>query len=174
MTADKLITLHTGQEVPESALVTVMNNLERGQAEGQIIALYELRQACRNTNHILFGGHGEYLRTAGLVTDVRPDGTAEVHEHVKAVVLAALQGEGLAVRVGNPRLFAPAADGAGELKMSDEGAPKAGPPRAASERDLSTPPRRFGTGRRRQVPPPATFRSQSLARHNKTGLGLSE
>jgi hypothetical protein len=99
-TAPGHVMLHTGYQVPAPVLMVVMSTLEEAWSDGRIAPLDDLRKACRNPDHVLeSAANGEYLLAVGLVSQLRGDRTVVIHDAVRAVVLAAVRGEGPELQV---------------------------------------------------------------------------
>lgn len=64
--------------------------------QSQPVFFYELVMSCRNPSHRLFGtAAGEELKRRALIERLNPDGTAEIHDDIRNIVLASTDGEGL-------------------------------------------------------------------------------
>jgi hypothetical protein len=101
-TTSQLITLRTGKQVPQGAFMSTMLSLVRLQDERRFVELKELRAACRDRNYALIPAAGQYLRDNSLVQELHADGTAEIHEATRDIVLAAVEAEDSHVRVAHP------------------------------------------------------------------------
>ena len=92
------ITLRTGKEVPETAMRTTTIAL----AALSPVALYELVEACRNPAHVPWGGAGREIISLGLADYASNDGTLRIHEIVRDVVLASVEGADADLRLVSP------------------------------------------------------------------------
>ena len=88
--------LRTGAEVPDSFVPAVIITLQYLLKE-EPVALYELAMLARDPSHQPYGGTGEVLRTLGLT-----DGTGKIRDSTRAVILAAIEGEGLGMHLRSP------------------------------------------------------------------------
>lgn len=105
MTMQDMFMLRTGiQEA--SALVKIvalqlremMNpDLEKGARMGDMLALYDLVSKCRDRNYQFFGNNEELLIQRGLV-----ERSGHVHDSVRNIVLASVEGDGMDMRLVNP------------------------------------------------------------------------
>jgi hypothetical protein len=92
----QLVRLRTGKEVPDVLVSTTMLSLKTLLNEHPI-AFYELVMLCRDENHVCFGNSGMWLQGEGLI-----EANGRPHECVQDIVLAAAEGEGLALALRNP------------------------------------------------------------------------
>lgn len=92
----ELAILRNGSEVPKPAVITCLIALRNLMANNPI-AFFELVEKARNPHHRLFGNSGEVLRSLALI---ERDG--DLHNTTRDVVLSAISGEGLAMRLGDP------------------------------------------------------------------------
>ncbi len=88
--------LRTGEEVPTPLVGTVMLALET-LIEKNPIAFYELVQISRNPKHKLFGNTGDILSNLALI-----DANGQPCDATRLIVLAATEGEGLALKLVQP------------------------------------------------------------------------
>lgn len=91
-----MVLLKNGTKEPAGFVNVTLLALEDLQGSDPV-ALYELREKCRDPEHQLWPGA---LETLQELTLVRPDGT--IHESVRNMVLLAVEGEGLDIHVGDP------------------------------------------------------------------------
>jgi hypothetical protein len=92
----KIVALKNGTQEPEVLVVTTMMNLDL-LMESDPLAVYEMTMLCRDENHRLWGGYASTLARFGLL---QPDG--KVHSSIKNIVLSAVQGEDLEMKLGSP------------------------------------------------------------------------
>lgn len=88
--------LKTGEEVPAPIVNVVMISLE-ALIKQNPLAFYELVQISRNPEHKLFGNTGDVLRQFALIEADRQPCDA-----TRLIVLAATEGEGLALKLVQP------------------------------------------------------------------------
>lgn len=81
------VTLRTGDSVPAVLVKPTCMSLQ-ALRERQPIAFYELVEACRDRNHVLFGNAGKVLQETALIEGTSDDGTARISTAVRAIVLA--------------------------------------------------------------------------------------
>jgi len=93
----KTVTLRTGEVIPEPTVATTMVTL-RSLAADDYLAFFEFVELCRNDNHKLWDdGVEKKLKSLSLI---QADG--RVHRDVRAVVLAAVQGDGAHLVLRSP------------------------------------------------------------------------
>lgn len=93
---DKLIVLKNGKQ-ELSALVAVTMMRLQSLIDDNPILFYELVSVCRNREHQFFGSSGEALRAMNLLeTNSLP------HESLRNVVLSAVVGDGLEMKLTLP------------------------------------------------------------------------
>ncbi|MER6605893.1 hypothetical protein ABT282_08255 [Streptomyces sp. NPDC000927] len=97
----RMRTLRTGAEVPEMTIRPIymaMASLFGNDVSAvHVIAGLELVALARDPGHELFGVAGEVLESMGLV-----DESHQMHESIRCVVLASIEGEGSDVHVVSP------------------------------------------------------------------------
>ncbi len=94
------VKLTNGSEEHGPLVIATMMGLRRLMVDGNGLAVYELRELCRNPSHQLFSNAPDVLESAGLISvadDGKPDVTC-----LKYIVLAAVVGEGPDMRLVNP------------------------------------------------------------------------
>lgn len=96
MSETETVVLKNGAEEAKTIVNVLMKTLE-DLVQQNPIAFYELVQLCKDSNHALFGNTGEILQQRALV---QSDG--RVHDSIQNVVLSAVQGEMLEMRLTNP------------------------------------------------------------------------
>lgn len=94
------VTLRTGAEAPASVVRVVMLSLDK-LMDTHPIAVYELAEACRDPQHVMFGRTGEVAAEIGLI-ELRDDGTAEMHDVTRDIILAATVPAGLDIELRDP------------------------------------------------------------------------
>jgi hypothetical protein len=99
-----MVRLRNGENIAGDLVANVMASL-RVLAETDPISLIELARACRDDDHILFGGSVDRLLGLALIQSVTPAGRAVIHDVPRAVVLSATKGDW-----GDLRLVSPVAD----------------------------------------------------------------
>jgi len=93
----KTVILRTGEVIPEPTVATTMVTL-RSLAVDDYLAFFEFVELCRNGNHKLWDvGVERKLKSLSLI---QSDG--RVHRDVRAVVLAAVQGDGVHLVLVSP------------------------------------------------------------------------
>lgn len=92
----EMVKLKGGAEVARAILITVTIRLENLMAKNPI-GFYELVQLARNPKHKLFGNTRGDLANLALVDD---DGI--MHEEVRKVILASVEGDDLKMTLVNP------------------------------------------------------------------------
>jgi hypothetical protein len=101
----KTVTLRTGAEEPDATVKVVYSSLrammdpnpEHNTRPGDFLALFDLASKCRNRDYQFFGNNEALLVERGLV---QPGG--RIHDSVRNVVLASVEGEGMEMRLVNP------------------------------------------------------------------------
>lgn len=95
----EIVTLKNGSQEAAGAAISTMVALTRLMDDGEVILFYELVEVCKNPNHQVVGGPAMVaeLKNRGLMRD-----NGSVHETVRNIVLSAVEGEGLAMVLGNP------------------------------------------------------------------------
>jgi hypothetical protein len=88
--------LRTGAEVPDGITRAVLLSLKRLMTKNPV-ALFELAELARDPSHRLAGGAGTVLRDLSLA-----DEGGNLHDSVRAVVLAAVDGEGTGMYLRSP------------------------------------------------------------------------
>jgi hypothetical protein len=95
-----MVTLKDGSQVPEPALITTMMGLQAAKKEG--FALFDLVEKCKDSNYKFvanpFGDSKAILKKLALI-----DGDERVHDIVKSIVLNATEGNGLSLKLVDPR-----------------------------------------------------------------------
>ena len=86
--------LKNGVEESEALVAVTMYSLRKLGA----LEFYEIVALCRNPEHVLFGTIGKKLQRLNLIED-----SGHVHGSIRNIVLSAAIGEGLSLRLGNPR-----------------------------------------------------------------------
>lgn len=89
--------LRTGEDVLSLMVAVTVESLRRLMRE-RPVDLHEAVEKARNPGHRFWGQSGERLAADGLVNS---DGT--MHEQIRSIILAAVEGEGLQLRLVNPR-----------------------------------------------------------------------
>ena len=95
------IALKNGDEVPSPLVATTMITLEH-LYNNDPITFYELVTACRNPDHVLWGGSGEKLVNLVMLESVDGSGHGKAHDAVKSIVLSAVEGEDLEMTLVSP------------------------------------------------------------------------
>ncbi len=95
------VLLTTGEEVPLIMVKVLMLSLE-ALLNSHTAAFYELAMACRDREHVLWGGTGEALTRLSLIDDIDSNGRARIHDLCRAIVLAAVKGDGLEMHLEWP------------------------------------------------------------------------
>ena len=90
------VTLKNGTEEVEPFVRRTMLSLRR-LMESNVIALYELRERCRDPQHKLSGNTEKVLEDCGLL---EPD--SGVHSSIRRIVNLAVEGEGLEMKLVSP------------------------------------------------------------------------
>jgi hypothetical protein len=91
----KAVFLKNGAEEAEVLVRVVMLSLGNLMEQNPIV-FYELVQLCKNREHKLFGNTGEILEKLRLVEN------GEIHDSIRNVVLSAVEGDGLNIRLTSP------------------------------------------------------------------------
>ncbi|OGT46803.1 MAG: hypothetical protein A3E83_03890 [Gammaproteobacteria bacterium RIFCSPHIGHO2_12_FULL_41_20] len=91
-----LIKLKNGSTELDGVVFTVMDNL-KSLFHSNPILFYEFVMKCRDSNHTMFGKSNDALKLLGLI-----EGNNSVHDSVRNIVLSAVEGEGLGMRLGSP------------------------------------------------------------------------
>jgi hypothetical protein len=90
-----MATLITGEKVPLLSVEAILINLDTLATQYGGFHAYELREMCRNPAYSPFGRIGKQLQECSLLADWNPfTRCGTVHPDTRAVVLAAVQGEG--------------------------------------------------------------------------------
>jgi len=96
----KKILLKNGSKEADTLVAVVMISL-RGLFDsggvGGALAVYELREKCKDPDHEIFGMLNEPLENLRLINS---NGT--VHSSIRNVVLSAVEGEGMDMTLGSP------------------------------------------------------------------------
>lgn len=100
MDASEMVTLKNGNEVPRVSVNAAMLSLRSLEREDPI-TLFGLHAFCRDRNHIFFTGSAGKLMRLGLLSKLE-GGDYFVNEVTRAIVLSAVEGEGLDIRVVSP------------------------------------------------------------------------
>ena len=112
--ATETVTLKNGAEEAKPLVVVTMMTLNRLMDEGKSSTVYELVQLCRNGDHALsrFDGIAERLERLNLASEIaaipfrgaNKHGGCQwkVHSSTRNIVLSAIEGEGLDLRLANP------------------------------------------------------------------------
>lgn len=93
---NELVQLNNGDEVPRSLVNVTMMALETLFTTAPI-EFFELREICRDPKHRCFGRTGETLRSRCLL-----EGNGQPHDAVRSIVLSAVEGEMLEMRLRWP------------------------------------------------------------------------
>jgi hypothetical protein len=93
----ELVRLRGGGEEPAALVAVTLLNL-KSLLKNHPIAFYELAHLARNRDHRLFGNTGEALRARGLTG---PDN--HLHDSLRAIIKAAVDGDGMEMALRNPR-----------------------------------------------------------------------
>lgn len=96
----KAITLKNGSQEADVLVAGIMLSLKSLMKENPI-ALYELVMKCRNPNHQMFGNTKDVCEELALVE------RNSVHDSIRNVVLSAVEGDGLSMKLGSPVAAAP-------------------------------------------------------------------
>lgn len=96
MTQRQVVRLKNGAEELRTLVAGITLSL-RDLMETDPIALYELRELCRDRDHELLGDTKKTLQDLSLV-----DSGGRVHKSIRNVVLSAIQGEMLEMRLTSP------------------------------------------------------------------------
>ncbi|HEU5122062.1 MAG TPA: hypothetical protein VFT59_04400 [Candidatus Saccharimonadales bacterium] len=105
MTGDttSMVELRTGESVALVTVETFRMTLEVLYRDVyHPMAFLELVLACRDRSHVLFGQAGQFLKEAGLVSAIDENGCADIHDDVRRVVLAMVEGDGAEMRLVSP------------------------------------------------------------------------
>ena len=89
----EVIKLKNGSEEAKGLVTITMLSLESLLKENPI-AFYEFTMKCRDRQHTLFGNTEEVLRDLALLEQ-----RGSVHESIRNIVLSAVEGEGLDMKV---------------------------------------------------------------------------
>lgn len=100
MDASKMIVLKNGEEVPHVSVLVTMLQL-RALEKKNIIALFELHAFCLDHEHNFFLDSAEQLVKESLLTPLEGGGYT-VHDIIRAIVLSAVEGEGLDFHITSP------------------------------------------------------------------------
>jgi len=92
----QLLKLRNGSEEPKPAVITTMQSL-KALFESNVMAAYELRELCRNPNHIIFGDLDDELRALALIQSDN-----SIHDSIRNIVMCAFEGEGLDMTLVSP------------------------------------------------------------------------
>jgi hypothetical protein len=93
------VMLRTGKEAPDILVNTTMLALRTLCAE-QPIAFYELVMCCRDREHVIFGDAADKM--LGLLEGTDAAGHGLVHDAVRDIVLAAVDGEDFNMTLQSP------------------------------------------------------------------------
>lgn len=93
--------LKNGADVPQPLVMTTSLCLSE-LLSNHPIAFYELTMSARDPQHQLFGNTAEVLQQFKMINGVSPEGTAQHFDAVRDVVLSAVVGEGMGMRLENP------------------------------------------------------------------------
>lgn len=97
MTNVQTVRLRNGAEEVKSLVSMILFTLKDMWSKGEVTTVYELAMLCRDPEHKLFGDTGDVLKKLSLV---QPDG--RVHDSIRNIVLSAVEGEGLDMRLQSP------------------------------------------------------------------------
>ncbi len=97
-----LVTLRNGSEEAVVLVNTIMFVIRGLFDNGKFMIFYELVETCRDKNHKLFGDSGKQLEELQLI-NLTEDGTAQVHQSIRNIVLSCAEGEGMGLSVIDPR-----------------------------------------------------------------------
>lgn len=97
----EVIKLKNGTE-EAAPLVTVGMMALKNLFETRPIHFFELVSLARNSAHVLFGKTGQDLLAQSLVQDAG-NGRYTMHDSLRNIVLSAVVGEGLEMRLWDPR-----------------------------------------------------------------------
>ena len=95
-----VVTLKNGEKERKSLVNVTMMSLRTLMNEGKAMVVYELAELCRKPNHKPWGQTGEDLKKLQLATE--QNGSWNVHDSIKNIILSAVEGEGLNMILGNP------------------------------------------------------------------------
>ncbi len=95
------VILTNGAEEYDPLVSLTMLALRRLMDEGHGIAVYELRELCRDRHHKLFGNAADVLEPLTMI-NVDTNGKPHVHFSIRNIVLSAVTGEGLDMTLENP------------------------------------------------------------------------
>jgi hypothetical protein len=98
----QMLRLKIGVDEASDVVITIMSVLHALIAEGYAMAVYELREICRDNRHVVFGTNGQTLIAHKLAVRDERDERWVVHESIRHVVLSACEGEGAALVLGDP------------------------------------------------------------------------
>lgn len=97
---DQNVLLTNGARVPKSVVDVTMISLSHLMTKGGfagIIQAYDLAMFCRDSSYHMSEANKKALQDLGLL-----EGNGSPHDIVKDIVLSALQGEGLGMRLVQP------------------------------------------------------------------------
>lgn len=97
-----LVRLRNGSEEAVVLVNTIMLVIRGLFDSGKFMIFYELVETCRDKNHKLFGDSGKQLEELRLINLIE-DGTAQVHQSIRNIVLSCAEGEGMSLSVVDPR-----------------------------------------------------------------------
>ncbi len=92
------VKLKNGSEEAEVIVKATIISL-RSLFQNTFIALFELTEKCKNENHVIFGNNADIIKGYGLCQS-----DESVHDSIKNVVLSAIEGEGLEMKLVSPVL----------------------------------------------------------------------
>lgn len=99
-----MIRLKNGGRAERAAIVTIMDSLSDLQkSTAGITALWDLVRVCRDHSFVITSDNSrKTLVRRGLIKHFNADGSAVVHDSIRDVVMSAVQGNGLNMRIVSP------------------------------------------------------------------------
>lgn len=97
MSALEKVQLKDGSTVAEAAILATWMNLDL-LMDTNPLALFEAAMIARNSAHVPFGNLGQALVDLNLI-----DADGIMHDDTRHVILSAMPGEGLDMKLVNPR-----------------------------------------------------------------------
>jgi len=98
---NEMVTLKNGEDAPRAVVTGMMMKLEELSRKNPM-ALFELREFCRDSEHSFFRGAAEELVELGFLSPIVTGGGGYwMHDADRAVVLSAVVGEELDVHVAS-------------------------------------------------------------------------
>ncbi len=90
------VILKNGAKEATGLVTTVMMSIQNLMQEKPIV-FYELVMKCRDSNHVIFGNMQKDLEDLALVNS-----GGGVHDSIRHIVLSAVRGDGLEMKISNP------------------------------------------------------------------------